>query len=197
MNKSARKEDPTLVFIRNNVTLERVERVEKMVVVPRQVDLFDLERYFNGALMESVYRAHKGSFKIVFSKDRAEMFLAMILYVLFGEPEVDPALVDLEQLERKIVAVLKKRFPKNSYFSKYALRYLAAKTGDRKRKTSWIDIGSYFYTILGGEIYYYCTLRALIEIARKALTDKSFSFTGIITWQKGIALYLVAEVFNH
>jgi len=191
-------EDSELAFIRKNVTLERIElaeRIQREHAMPQQAgDLSDLESYFGTVLMESVYRAHKGSFKIVYSKDRAEMFLAAILYVLFGEPEFDPAFVDLDQLERRILAVLKERFPKPSYFSKYALRYVATKTGDKNRKTSWIDIGPYAFTILGGEIFFYCTLRALIEICRKALTDKSYSFTGLLTWEQGIVIYLVAEV---
>jgi len=196
LNKRANEKDWELAFLRKNVTLERLEFAEKALRVSHELDVFDSESYFREALMESVYRAHKGSFKIVSSKDRAEMFLATILYILFGEPEFDPALVDLDQLERRIRTVLKKRFPKDSYFSKHALEYLATKTGDRKRKTYWIDIGPYFYTILGGEIFYYCTLRALIEISKNALADKKFSFRGPVTWQQGIALYTIAEALK-
>jgi hypothetical protein len=196
LNRAVSLVDQELAFIRCNITLERIERVEKaMVLAPRRTaGVRDLERYFRGALMESVYRAHKGSFKIADSKDRAEEFLAMILYVLFGEPEVDPSDFDHEPLERRIRAVLKKWFRRDSYFSKYALRYLATKTGDKIKKTSWIDIGPYAYPILGGELFYYCTLRALLDVCRKALTDKSYSTKGIITWEQGIVTYIVAEV---
>lgn|GEM_PF-4763017 len=60
--------DPELAFIRKEVTLERIKLAERIVrehAMPQHAGkLSDLERYFEGALMESVYRAHKGSYKI-------------------------------------------------------------------------------------------------------------------------------------
>jgi hypothetical protein len=195
LKKFTNLEGRELDFIRKNVTLERLERVGKAVKTFSE-SLSDLEKYFRRDLMESVYRAHKGSLKVGSSKDRAEVFLALVLYILFGEPEVNLTNIDFNKLERRIRAVLKKRFPKPSYFSKYALRYLATKTGDRVGKTQWIDIGPYTYTILGGEIFYYCTLRALVEICRKALIRKHFNFRGIITWEQGIAMYTISEALG-
>jgi len=187
-------EEPALEYIHENIALQRIEHVEKLTRSYAVGDLLDIEKYFNSTLTESCYRAHKGSYKTAFSKARGSTFLGLILYVLFGEPKFNSKLIFDSNIERKIRRVLKKRFEKDSYFRKYGLKYLATKTGDRDKKSGWINVDPYVFSLLGGELFYYCTLRALIEICRKALTDKNYKFPVLISWREGIVLYLVEEV---
>ena len=159
-------------------------------------NLLDLDDYFNWILMESVYRGHKGSFKIDASKCRGLTSLGFILYVLFGEPKFNPYEVIDDEAQEKFKQVLRKRFEKDSYFLRYSLRFLDVKTGDRDEKTGWINIEPYIYSMLGGEVFFYCTLRALIEISKKALTDKKHDYQPPLNWKEGIAEYLVHEAIG-
>jgi len=110
-------ENKVLNFIRENVSLDRIREVEERLAL---YDSGDLDRYFDEALMESVYRGHKGSFKIKFSKGRGEVFLSCILYLLFGEWDVEEA--------------IEKHFSKENYFRKFAVKFLNLKTGERLRR---------------------------------------------------------------
>jgi len=168
-------ENKVLSFIRENVSLERIKEVEEKLAL---YDARDLDKYFEEALMESVYRGHKGSFKIQFSKGRGEVFLSCILYLLFGEWDVEET--------------IEKHFDKENYFRKFATKFLNLKTGD-KTETGWINIDPYVYEILGGEIFFYCTLRALIEISKKALEDPKYDYY-VMDWKEGITQYLVREI---
>lgn len=190
--------EPTVLnYIRKNISLSRVKEVEKTLSEwwP-PINLLDLDKYFNWALMETVYRSHKGSYKIEDSKIRGTAYLALILHLLFGEPKFNPVHVISVEYKKKIVNVLRKHFEKDSYFLTYSLKYLAIKTGERDKRTGWINIEPYVYPILGGEIFYYCTLMALIEISKKALKDKNYQFPQIINWKEGIIDYLVSEVIG-
>lgn len=188
-------EQTTLNYIRRNVTLERVEEVERALSQWIPSSVFDTEGYLSNALMESVYRGHEGSFKIDFSKARGVGFLSLILYILLGEPKVDLPRVPGQEIVNKIKGVLKKRLKKNSYFLRFALTYLDLKTGD-KTETGWINIDAYVYPLLGGEIYFYCTLRALMEISKNALTNEKYCFPRFINWKEGIVDYLVHEAIS-
>lgn len=57
------KENPVLDFIRKNIPLKRVVEVEKRIP--------SLEEYAN-KLTETVYRSHRGSIKVDFSKARGD-----------------------------------------------------------------------------------------------------------------------------
>jgi hypothetical protein len=48
--------------------------------------------------------------------------------------------------------------------------------------------------LLGGEIFYYCTLTALINISKKALTDEKYNYLPMMNWKEGIVEYLVSEL---
>ena len=162
-------------------------------------NLLDLNDYFNQILMESVYRSHKGSHKIDSSKCRGLTSLGFILYILFGEPKFNPnEVIDVvnDKARKKFKQVLKKRFEKDSYFLKYSLKFLDVKTGDRDEKTGWVNIEPYIYPMLGGEIFFYCTLRALIEISNKALTDKKYDYQPPVNWKEGIVDYLINEAIG-
>jgi len=63
---------------------------------------------------------------------------------------------------------LQKYFRKGSYFLRYSLKFLSLKTEGKDQKTGWINIQPYVYPILRGEIFFYCTLKALIEITKKS-----------------------------
>jgi hypothetical protein len=146
--------------------------------------------------METVYRGHKGSFKIDSSKLRGLTFLGLILYTLFGEPKIDYSQVISDKNTAKIKKVLQKHFRKNSYFLRYSLKLISIKTGDLNKKTGWINIDTYTYPLLGAEIFYYCTLRALIEISKKTLKNKNYKFPTTINWKEGITKYLIHEVIG-
>ena len=197
LNKSIKSENVVLDYIRRNVTLERIKRVERILLEWAPfANLLNLDEYFDLILMESIYRAHKGSFKIDASKIRGMAYLELILYILFGEPEFDPHFVIGKENIIKLKKALKKHFEKDSYFLRYSLNYLAIKTGDLNKKTGWINIEPYVYPLLGGEIFYYCTLRALIEISKKALTDEKYDYIPIMNWKEGIVHYLVYEIIE-
>jgi len=85
------------------------------------------------------------------------------------------------------------RFEKDSYFLRYSLTFLDVKLGDRDERTGWVNIEPYIYPMLGGEIFFYCTLRALMEISKKALTDKKYDYQPPVNWKKGVVDYLVHE----
>lgn len=196
-NKSVKWKNIALLYIRENVTLDRLEEVEE--TLSEWIfcwSLFDLQKYFDELLMESVYRSHKGSLKIDFSKVRGLVFLGLILYILFGEPNFDPSEVISEKVQNKFKQVLRKRFEKDSYFLRYSLKFLDVKTGDRDEKTGWVNIEPYIYPMLGGEIFFYCTLRALIEISKKALTDKKYDYLPLLNWKEGVVDYLVHEAIG-
>ena len=171
VNDLARK-NLVLDYIRRNLTLDRILEVENVLSEWwGSAHLSDSRQYFGSVLMESVYRAHKGSHKIDSSKIRGIAYLQLILYILFGEPKFDPVRVLSKENKAKIKSTLKKYFGSNSYFTRLSLRYLDVETGKRVKGTSWIDIEPYIYSLLGGEIFFYCTLVALIEVAKKVLTD--------------------------
>lgn len=192
MNES--DEDPVVSYIRS-IPIKRIEQAEEIMKVYDAGELLDLERYFNFALMETIYRAHKGSFKVASSKSRGQVFLALILHVLFGVPRMSPKFVFNRDIERKIRKVLDKRFENNSYFLRYSSRFLDAKTG-KKTASGWVNVEPYIFSLVGAETFFYCTLKALIEICKKALSDTTFSFEGLISWQQGIVLYLLEEVVD-
>jgi len=171
-------ENKVLNFIRENVSLDRIREVEERLAL---YDSGDLDKYFDEALMESVYRGHKGSFKIQFSKGRGEVFLSCILYLLFGEWDVEEA--------------IEKHFSKKNYFRKFAIKFLNLKIGD-KTETGWINIDPYVYEILGGEIFFYCTLRALLEVSKKALEDPEYDYI-VMDWKEGIVQYLIREIISN
>lgn len=195
-NKSVKWKNIALSYIRRNVTLHRIREVEETLRDWIDGNLLDLDDYFNQILMESVYRSHKGSFKIDSSKCRGLISLGFILYILFGEPKFNPnEVIDVvnDKARKKFKQVLRKRFEKDSYFLRYSLTFLDVKLGDRDERTGWVNIESYIYPMLGGEIFFYCTLRALIEISKKALTDKKYDYLPLLNWKEGIVDYLVHE----
>jgi hypothetical protein len=193
-DKTFRWKNIALDYIRKNVMLERIQEVERAL---SDLSSSNVDKYFDKILMESVYRSHKGSYKIMYSKSRGEMYLGFILYILFGEPILDTKCYISNKEVKKTKKVLKKRFERDSYFFKYSLEFLGIKTGDEDKKTGWIDIRPYVYPILGGEMFYYCTLMALIEISKKALTDKKYDFLPPLNWKEGIVDYVVHEAIGH
>ena len=72
------------------------------------------------------------------------------------------------------------------------MKFLNLKTG-KKTETGWINVDPYVYEILGGEIFFYCTLRALIEVSRKALRDPKYDYF-VMNWKEGIVHYLISEI---
>lgn len=124
------------------------------------------------------------------------MYLRNILYVLFGEPNVELQHFLGSKEMREIKRMVNKHFKKDSYFRRYSVKFLDAKTGDRDEKTGWINVELYVYTILGGERFFYCTLKALLQVCKKALTDKEYDFLPIMDWNEGIVEYLVYEVLG-
>jgi len=188
-------ERQVLNYIRKNITLDRIKEVEKNLSDGWLfINLLNVNKYFDMVLMETVYRSHKGSFKIDSSKIRGLTLLGLILYILFGEPKIDYSQVIDDKNMTKIEKVLRKNFRKGSYFLRYSLKYLSLKTGDLDRRTGWINIEPYVYPLIGGEIFYYCTLKALMEISKRALKNKNYQFPQTINWKEGIILYLIGEV---
>jgi hypothetical protein len=49
----------------------------------------------------------------------------------------------------------------------------------------------------GGEIFFYCTLKALIEICEKAIKNKDFSFPQFLTPKEGIVDCLISEILEN
>jgi len=191
--ESAKMENIALEYIRKNVTLDRIRDVEE--ALSHWSSPF-VEKYFDEVLMESVYRGHKGSYKIEDSKSRGEMCLGYILYILFGEPKIDTKCYRADKEVGKMKKALKKHFEKDSYFRKYCGTFLNTKTGDKDEKTGWINIEPSVYPILGGETFLYCTLRALVEVSKKALTDKRYNYLPLMNWKEGVVEYLVHEVMG-
>jgi len=182
-------EAKVLDYIRENVTLDRIKNVEGFL---SQKGWLNLREYFENWLMESVYRSHRGSYKIDYSKARGQTFLNCIMHVLFGEPEIQFSLYPSEKLK----TALKTYFHKNSYFLRYSLNYLDTKTGDKDEKTGWINIQPYAFQILGGEIFYYCTLKALLEVSKKALTNKNYRFPKCLNWKEATINCLIYEAMK-
>lgn len=176
-----------LDYIRKNIPLERVIEIEKKVP--------HFKEYVNEGLMETVFRGHRGSFKVGFSKDRGIKFLSLILYLLTGEPkEWDYRLG--EKLPKKIESMLPKHFCDfgnyEGCFYKYAAEYAKAKI-ERKTETEWVLIGPYVFKLLGGEIFFYCTLKAMLKVIRRALEDPTYEYS-VMTWEEGITEYLISEL---
>lgn len=167
------REHKVLDWIRSNVTLKRIEKAEKTL---KEYDVDE-------QVMESVYRAHKGSIKIEYSQARGEIYLKRILYVLFGEVAK----------RKDIKKVIETHFDKDNYFGRYAHKFLDIKIINEKKKTSWIDVEPYIYLVLGAELFFKYTLRALLNVCKKALTDPEYDYV-VMDWDEGIVEYLVYEL---
>jgi len=94
----------TVEYIRGNVPLERVQRVEDLLSKWR---MLNLREYLERWLMESVYRGHRRSYKIDYSKWRGVWFLRCILYILFGEPEITESWQPSSQFKEEMERVLR------------------------------------------------------------------------------------------
>jgi hypothetical protein len=180
----------TVEYIRRNISPERVRKVEDLL---SKWNMLNLQEYFERWLMESVYRGHRRSYKIDYSKWRGLWFLRCILYILFGEPELTESWQSSEKLKEEMKKVLEKHFPKGSHFLDYSLKYLEAKTGEKDEKTGWINVKPYVYPTIGGEIFFYCTLKALIEICEKAIKNKDYSFPQFATPKECVVDCLIHE----
>jgi hypothetical protein len=181
--KALENKNPVLDFVRKNIPLERVAEVEKQ--------LPSLERYVND-LMETVYRGHKGSWKVDSSKAKGVSFLKSILYLLTGEPikSEDWSYWD-EKVPHEIENVFQKHFVRNSYFRKYAVQFFKARIG---RKTDgYVRIDPYVFKLIGGEGFFYHTLKALLNVIRKAHEDPKYDYR-MMTWEEGITEYLISEL---
>jgi hypothetical protein len=93
--------------------------------------------------------------------------------------------------------VLERHFPKGSHFLDYSLKYLEAKTGEKDERTGWINVKPYMYPTIGGEIFFYCTLKALMEIGEKALKNKDYSLPQFVTPKEGIVNCLISEILDN
>jgi len=192
--KPIKWENIVLDYIRKNVTIERIREVEEALSVWSSPNL---DKYIDEILMESVYRSHKGSYKIDSSKCRGEMYLGYVLYILFGEPKIDTKRYIESEEVKKIKKVLREGFEKDSYFLRYCLEFLRVKTGDRDKKSGWINVEPCIYPILGGEIFFYCTLKALMGVSKKALADKKYDYLPMMNWKEGVVDHLVHEAIRN
>ena len=184
----------TVEYIRRNISPERVRKVEDLL---SKWNMLNLQEYFERWLMESVYRGHRRSYKIDYSKWRGLWFLRCILYILFGEPELTESWQSSEKLKEEMKKVLEKHFPKGSHFLEYSLKYLEAKTGEKDEKTGWINVKPYTYPTIGGEIFFYCTLKALMEISEKAIKNKDYSLPQFVAPKEGIVNCLINEILEN
>jgi len=184
----------TVEYIRGKVSLERVQRVEGLL---SKLHMLNLREYFERWLMESVYRGHRRSYKIDYSKWRGLWFLCCILYILFGEPELTESWQSSGKLKEEMVRVLERHFPKGSHFLEYSLKYLEAKSGEKDDRTGWINVKPYVYPTIGGEIFFHCTLKALIEICEKALKNKDYSLPQFVIPKEGIVDCLINEILEN
>jgi hypothetical protein len=194
VNKVNAHQSETVEYIRRNVSLERVRKVEGLL---SKWYMLNLREYFERWLMESVYRGHKRSYKIDYSKARGLSFLCCILYILFGEPELTESWQSTGKLKEEMERVLEKHFPKGSHFLEYSLKYLEAKTGEKNERTEWINVKPYVYPTIGGEIFFYCTLKALIEISEKAIKNKDYSLPQFVNPKEGIVDCLIREILEN
>jgi hypothetical protein len=56
---------------------------------------------------------------------------------------------------------------------------------------------TYIYPTIGGKIFFYCTLKALIEISQKALKNKDYSLPQFVTPKEGIVNCLISEILDN
>jgi hypothetical protein len=194
VNKVNAHQSETVEYIRRNISPERVRKVEDLL---SKWNMLNLQEYFERWLMESVYRGHRRSYKIDYSKWRGLCFLCCILYILFGEPELTESWQSSEKLKEEMKKVLEKHFPKGSHFLEYSLKYLEAKTGEKDERTGWINVKPYVYPTIGGEIFFYCTLKALMEIGEKAIKNRDYSFPQFVTPKEGIVNCLIDEILDN
>jgi hypothetical protein len=194
VNKVNAHQSETVEYIRRNIPPERVRKVEDLL---SKWNMLNLQEYFERWLMESVYRGHRRSYKIDYSKWRGLWFLRCILYILFGEPELTESWQSSEKLKEEIKKVLERHFPKGSHFLDYSLKYLEAKTGEKDERTGWINVKPYTYPIIGGEIFFYCTLKALMEMSEKAIKNKDYSLPQFVAPKEGIVNCLINEILEN
>ena len=188
------KESTVLNFLRSNIPPERVSDVEK-----RFLGLND----YVVNLTETVYRSHKGSWKVDSSKARGVKFLQSILYLLTGELIKDEDLSYWEEkIPQEIEKMFQKHFVRNSYFRKYAVQYSKARVG---RKTDgYVRIDPYVFNLIGGEIFFYLTLRSLLKVIKKAQKYPEYDYRvmklgkghscQMMTWEEAITEHLVSEL---
>ena len=103
MVKDLARKNLVLDYIRKNLTLDGISEVKNVLSEWwGSADLSDPRQYFGSILMESVYQAHKGSYKIDVCKIRGMAYLQLVLYILFGEPKFDPIRVLSKENKAKI-----------------------------------------------------------------------------------------------
>jgi len=177
------EENRVLDFVRKHILLERVVEVEKQ--------LPDLKGYIK-ELTETIYRGHKGSWKVDSSKARGVTFLQSILYLLTGEPVKRGDWTYWEEkFPHEVEKVFRKHFDRGSYFRKYAVQYFTARIG---RKTDgYVRVDPYVFKLIGGEVFFYHTLKALLSVIRKAHEDPKYDYR-MMTWEEGITEYLISEL---
>jgi hypothetical protein len=101
------------------------------------------------------------------------------------------------KLKEEMERVLEKHFPKGRHFLEYSLKHLEAKTGEKNERTGWINVKPYVYPTIGGGIFFYCTLKALIEISEKAIKNKDYSLPQFVTPKEGIVDCLINEILEN
>lgn len=163
-------------WIRRRVTLERLQEVERVIKEQGLLPPSGLFDFTIGALTESVYRIHHESIKtIAYSVSMATTSLQQLLFLFFAETG------EATHLRMTFLKHLRsRRSDLYSYFMvvEKATRRLAEWKGEH------FNVKKDSLMIMGAALFWYVTLLACIEVARKALAYKEWERSSPLTWDE-------------
>jgi hypothetical protein len=166
-------------WMRMHITPKRLQEVEKALNEQGLLPLSKLFDFTNGALTENVYRIHHESFKaIAISESMATTSLRQLLFLLYGE--ATPLRVTF----------LKHLRSRRSNLYNYFIVVEKATQRMEDWKGQHFNIKKDSQNIMGAAVFWYVTLLACIEVARKVLADEKWERGTPLTWDEATVEYV-------
>jgi hypothetical protein len=168
-------------WIRQHVTQARLQEVERVIKEQGLLPPSGLFDFTSGALTENVYRIHHSSIKAISqSESMAATSLRQILFLFFGETGEAIPLRGL---------FLKHLRSRRSNLYNYFMVIEKATQRMEEWKGEHFDIRKDSMKIMGAALFWYVTLLACLEVARKVLADGRWERGSPLTWDEATAEY--------
>jgi hypothetical protein len=169
-------------WVRQHVTPERLQEVERALKEQGLFPPSGLFDFTSGALTANVYRIHHESFKaIAQSESMATTSLRQLLFLFFRETgEAAPLRVTF----------LKHLRSRRSNLYNYFIVVEKATKRLEEWKGEYFNIKKDALKIMGAALFWYVTLLACLEVARKVLADEKWERGIPLSWDEATAEYV-------
>jgi hypothetical protein len=169
-------------WIRQHVTPERLREVERVIEEQGLLPPSGLFDFTGGGLTEIVYRIHHESFKAIsHSEALATTSLRQLLFLFFGETgEAAPLRVTF----------LKHLRSRRSSLYNYFMVVEKATQRLEEWKGEYFNIKKDSLKIIGAALFWYVTLLACIEVAKKVLANEKWERGTPLTWDEATVEYV-------